>query len=158
MRMKQKSNENQVAWYLSLCVLLGGIIATYVELGSGGQVFLGREKILTVADSKKMATILSQPAKLEKMLLTTVAKNPQDTHAWMWLARLYTQQKKWTLAEDCAHKAFDKSQSSASFLLWLHILSQYDVDKIAGLQDKIRAFAQKYPEHASYWRQFLSTS
>ena len=158
MRVSNKASDNHLLWYLSLGVLLGGIIVTYVGLGAGDQVFLGREKILTVADSKKMATILSQPAKLEKMLLTTVTKNPQDTHGWMWLARLYTQQKKWTLAEDCAHRAFDQSQSAASFLLWLHILSQYDIDKIAGLQDKIRAFAQKYPEHTSYWRQFLSTS
>ena len=155
-RITQTYKQNRL-WWLSIMTLITGVSITYLFVGNANQVFFHAQHNLSVAESKKMAELLAEPKKLEKMLLTTVVKNPQDHHAWLWLARLYTQQKRWPSAGDAAYKSFKLSKSVSCLLLWCHILHTQDPDMLIPHQDTIRDYAEKYPEHEQYWKLFIRT-
>ena len=153
---KQQHKQTRL-WWISVILLITGVCITYLFVGNANQVFFHAQHNLSVAESKKMAELLAEPKKLEKMLLTTVVKNPQDHHAWLWLARLYTQQKKWPLAEDAAYKAFKLTKSVSCLLLWCHTLHTQDPNMLIAHQDIIRVYAKQYPEHEHYWKLFIRT-
>ncbi|MEC8063620.1 MAG: hypothetical protein VX112_02105, partial [Pseudomonadota bacterium] len=78
-RITQAYKQNRL-WWLSIMTLITGVSITYLFVGNANQVFFHAQHNLSVAESKKMAELLAEPKKLEKMLLTTVVKNPQDHH------------------------------------------------------------------------------
>ena len=139
------------AWSIVALLLLTSLV--YAWLGSGYQVFIRAEYNLSAADSRKMAAVLKNPKKLEKMLLVNVLKSPKDHMAWQWLARLYVSQKRWPEGQTAAKKAYHLSKSVQDFMLWAHTLQMTEDDELMRWSQQIDLYRKQYPEYADVWQQ-----
>ena len=140
-------------WSIGAFLLISLLV--YAALGEGYRVFVDYDKNLSTQDSKKMATIMANPRKLEKMLLATVVKDPKDSMAWQWLTRLYTQQEKWQQAAQCAEKAWLLTDSAQNLMIWCHALKKSDRKKWQSMKTTLASYQKKYPQHQGLWDKIM---